>query len=856
MTSPSSTNEFFRVAVVGAGPAGLSAACRAAALERKSGTKAPSHILLEAFGEHAKTIQCYQKGKHVMDEPGYLGLRSDLRFTAGNRETVLGNWLDDYLRLGVNIRTGAPVTAIRGKSGDFTLTLGSGETIRAEKVVLAIGTEGNPRRVDVPGDNHPNVQYQLDDPDAYQGESILVIGAGDAAIENALALAKANKVQILNRGKEFSRAKAGNLSAILAALTDPDGNLKCLYGSAVKRIDAVSEAGVPPLSVALDTPTGEVTVSCHRIIARLGSIASRRFIESTGISFPSQDEKAVPELSKHYESNVPGIFIVGSLAGYPLIKQAMNQGYDVAEYIFGNESIKPIDQQLIDWQFSGMPFFHDADEVLATFKRRVPMLRELNDLAFRELILESEISVAYREGPDHDEELAKSQTLIAAQARDGVQARATRIIVEGKSIYEPGEYGSSFFTIVQGSVTLETPGNAALKATLKQGDFFGETSLLSGRPRSERAIAGAACVLVETPRRTMLKLMRSNEKVRSSIDHVFIARELQRNFAPAAPITALKDLAARMSIVSKKAGDVVFTEGDKNADSLYVVRSGGLTMYRSEGNVELAVAQIAAGGMAGEMALMGDSVRRESARATLASELLEIKRSDFKALVAIPGSSTDVLRAAASQHATNNARIQVQPGAPSMMNFLMGEGLGEATDVLIINESLCVGCDNCEKACAETHDGISRLNRKAGATYAHIHVPVSCRHCDQPHCMKDCPPNAIQRSATGEVYINETCIGCGACVENCPYDAIRMAYDAPEKPGLLSWLLFGAGPGMGEEAGYAPDQAAEKKGKKAVKCDACINVASGPACVKACPTGAAIRIGPAQYPDLLEERKA
>jgi len=186
----------------------------------------------------------------------------------------------------------------------------------------------------------------------------------------------------------------------------------------------------------------------------------------------------------------------------------------------------------------------------------------------------------------------------------------------------------------------------------------------------------------------------------------------------------------------------------------------------------------------------------------------------------------------------------------------MGEGLGEATDVLIINESLCVGCDNCEKACAETHDGISRLNRKAGATYAHIHVPVSCRHCDQPHCMKDCPPNAIQRSATGEVYINETCIGCGACVENCPYDAIRMAYDAPEKPGLLSWLLFGAGPGMGEQAGYAPDQAAEKKGKKAVKCDACINVASGPACVKACPTGAAIRIGPAQYPDLLEERKA
>jgi Fe-S-cluster-containing hydrogenase component 2 len=121
--------------------------------------------------------------------------------------------------------------------------------------------------------------------------------------------------------------------------------------------------------------------------------------------------------------------------------------------------------------------------------------------------------------------------------------------------------------------------------------------------------------------------------------------------------------------------------------------------------------------------------------------------------------------------------------------------------------------------------------------------------------MKDCPPNAIQRSATGEVYINDSCIGCGNCQNNCPYNVIRMVYDAPEKPGLLSWLLFGAGPGMGEQAGYAPSAEAKAKGKKAVKCDACIDVKNGPACVKACPTGAAIRIAPAQYPDLLQERQ-
>ena len=69
--------------------------------------------------------------------------------------------------------------------------------------------------------------------------------------------------------------------------------------------------------------------------------------------------------------------------------------------------------------------------------------------------------------------------------------------------------------------------------------------------------------------------------------------------------------------------------------------------------------------------------------------------------------------------------------------------------MLLIDEDICVGCDFCEQACAATHDGTSRLNRKAGPTFAHIHVPTSCRHCEDPSCMKDCPPDAIQRGGIG-----------------------------------------------------------------------------------------------------------
>ena len=182
----------------------------------------------------------------------------------------------------------------------------------------------------------------------------------------------------------------------------------------------------------------------------------------------------------------------------------------------------------------------------------------------------------------------------------------------------------------------------------------------------------------------------------------------------------------------------------------------------------------------------------------------------------------------------------------------MGEGIGEATDVLLIDESICVGCNNCEKACAETHNGISRLDREAGPTFANVHVPTSCRHCEHPHCMTDCPPDAIKRNPEGEVYITNDCIGCGNCQRNCPYGVIQMAPEPPKKPGLFSWLLFGKGPGPGEDYSYR-ERAPKDARKTAVKCDMCIDITGGASCVRACPTGAAIRVKPNEFMDFIRE---
>ena len=204
-------NADFKVAIIGSGPAGLSAAGHCAAL-------GVSHILLESQPHLADTIYKYQKGKHVMAEPAILGLRSPVSFSAGKREDILDQWNKEVSKLGVLVQHGAQVSGITGAKGLFQIELASSEIVSAEHVVLAIGLQGNLRTLGVPGDNLPGIQYQLDNPEEYQNETIIVVGAGDAAIENALALAKSsNRVILLNRNEEFTRCKDGNLSDIQAA---------------------------------------------------------------------------------------------------------------------------------------------------------------------------------------------------------------------------------------------------------------------------------------------------------------------------------------------------------------------------------------------------------------------------------------------------------------------------------------------------------------------------------------------------------------------------------------------------------------------------------------------------------------
>lgn len=876
---PADTTDIFDIAIIGSGPAGLSAAARAAeydARARESDPSArPTHVLLEGFSTYAKTIQRYQKGKFVMAEPGFLDLRSPLRFRAGTRETILEKWGRDIDAGRINVRYDADVTKIEGQRGDFRIQLRNGGEVRARHVVLAIGLEGNPQKLGVPNEDCGLVQYQLDDPEAYRNETVIVVGAGDSAIENALGLARQNAVVILNRREEFSRAKEGNLNAILAAINNKAVDLQCFYRSSVKSIEAPGADGMG--LVVLATPEGDKPVRCHRVLARLGGVPPRKFVESCGVVFPNARPDALPQLSARYESNVPGLYIVGSLAGYPLIKQAMNQGQDVVDTIRG-QPVEPVDQALLALQFTALPYVAEVDEILALYQQRIPMFSRMNALAFRELVIESRVLMSVPDAAAQEEAQAKVDAAAGARA-DRQAARqneqlarmqadgeaisdadrapppppqVTRVLRQGDYLFRSGEYSNTFYTIVEGGVTI-TSEDGSKQFNLGAGQFFGEMSLISGRPRRGSVQIGPETILIETPRRTMLKLMNSNDEVRSGIDWIFIVRALQQHFAPTVPMSELRDIAARVGVHTFAVGDTIYNEAD-SGDCLHLIRSGTVTLLRQAGDLSVAVGHAQSGQILGQLALMGDPVRRETARAAAQVETISLKAPEFLALLKKDPQRVNVLQSDTTEQLRRIATMEAQPEGGHVVSFLMREGLGEATNALLIDEALCVGCDNCEKACADTHGGIARLDRRAGASYAAVHVPISCRHCEHPHCMKDCPVDAIHRAPSGEVFIDQSCIGCGNCQTNCPYSVIRMEYDAPRKPGLLAWLLLGLGAGPGEDPHAEPDKAAKGRGKKAVKCDACMGLKGGPACVRACPTGAAVRIGPERFAELIANR--
>lgn len=776
-------NQIFEIAIIGAGPGGLGAATNAA--DHKI-----SHILFEKR-EVGNTVFDYQLRKLVMAEPRRLPLRAYVTFEEGSREEILANFNKAVTDKGVNLCK-TTISKIE-KVGDIFHLHDGKEVFQAKKVVLAVGNMGAPRKLGVTGEDLPHIAYTLADPDAFNGMHITVVGAGDAAIENALALKDKNIVSLINLRSEFPRAKDANRKKILDAIKKQE--IRCFYDTTIKECRETE--------LTINTPEGEVVLPCNHAIVRIGNLPPRAFIESCGIAFTSAEPDAYPKVNDTYESNVPGLYIIGALIGYPLIKQALNQGHEVVEHILGNP-IEPADTPLIEEVVAPLGF--PVNEALAQLRGRLPLFAELSAPQFREMLLDSKIHV----------------------------------LDQGEVVFEKDAHGDTFWSVVSGSVDINSPVNPEQSFNLGQGNFFGEMGLISGRPRAATIVSHEEqTVLLETKRNQVLKLIGSCPSLKHTIDANFFLRIIKTSVFPEISAAELAELVSKSEQKQFNKGEVLFQEGDP-ADALYIILKGSVKVSkRNFAGVNVAQTYLSAGNYVGEMALLSNSTRSATVSAAVRCETLKISKEQFDLLLKNNPKTAETMELVSRQRMVENITAAQSAESGELLDFVLQQGISDADNVLLIDSDLCVGCDNCEKACAATHDGFSRLDRKRGKSFASLQVPISCRHCENPLCMLDCPPDALMRMPSGEVVIKDTCIGCGNCASNCPYGVIQLVYKKAELPWWDLRQLF--------------QDAKKKGGAKAAKCDMCTTLPSGPACVRSCPTGAAMRLHPKEMFSLISK---
>ncbi|WP_437683833.1 NAD(P)-binding domain-containing protein [Sorangium sp. So ce131] len=302
--------------IVGAGPAGISAALRAKELGL-------SFEVIEQ-GSVAQSIQSFPRGKLVFDQPLDLPVTGKLWLKESTKEELLSHWLrvvrkerlpivQDTRMLSIARAAGAATGAraagtdvggadagargadagARGAaeaSAGFVVTTaprdggatGAPTERRARRVLLAIGQRGSPRRLpfELPAEVEGRVYYHLADARSLAGSRVLVVGLGDVAMEAAIALARQpdTAVAIAYRGGGFRRGKTRNIEEIrrLAAAS----RLSLLLETEVTALAADPRGG---LAATLSSPAGARVHPCDAVLVLVGSIPPWSALRAAGI---------------------------------------------------------------------------------------------------------------------------------------------------------------------------------------------------------------------------------------------------------------------------------------------------------------------------------------------------------------------------------------------------------------------------------------------------------------------------------------------------------------------------------------------------------------------------------------------
>jgi len=274
---PQGPDDLLDVLIVGAGPAGLSASLTAHQHELR-------YLALEQ-GEIASTIRHYPRHKLVMAEPVNIPLYGNLYIGDGSKDALLAVWETIIKSTGLRIRTHERVESVRTEGETFLIGSSLGE-YRARMVVLAMGKQGVPRKLGVPGEESTKVFYRLIEAEGYSNRDLLVVGGGDSALEAAVGLSRINdnRVTLSYRGTSFKRARDRNREKLEAQ--QAAGKVQVMLESEVVEIG--------PNAVRLTSAGKNIEIRNDFVFVMIGGESPEDFLRRSGVEIVEKVVSAAP----------------------------------------------------------------------------------------------------------------------------------------------------------------------------------------------------------------------------------------------------------------------------------------------------------------------------------------------------------------------------------------------------------------------------------------------------------------------------------------------------------------------------------------------------------------------------------
>ncbi len=305
--------------IIGAGPAGLSAAEAAA-------NEGLNYLVIEK-GTIANTIRQYPIGRTMFSTPNEVemhpGTLEPIR-EKPTREELLSHYVHFVLDRNLKINTGEKVTDVSGDYERGFEVVTDKAIYQAARILFAIGAMERPRRINVPGEDLAKVHHHFVDPYAYVRKDSLVVGGGNSAAEAALFLSEEGSratMAIWREDWENKDPKAGAMKHWVRTPLEKEvaaGRLRIIL---FKHIDEIREE-----SVSLTTETGEsIAIPNDVVFVLVGSDADLTLLKRLGIKTEPGKAGETPVYDPEtFETNVRGIYVAGHFTNARHIKPAID----------------------------------------------------------------------------------------------------------------------------------------------------------------------------------------------------------------------------------------------------------------------------------------------------------------------------------------------------------------------------------------------------------------------------------------------------------------------------------------------------------------------------------------------------